>query len=479
MNAPERPFSLTLTRGADQTLSEQLSGQLAERIRSRLLPAGSRLPSVREAARRHGISAHTVVAAYDQLLAQGLVEARQQRGFFVREQRSDPPGSARAPAPRPTGVVPVDAATLIRGMFHLPGQRPAPGLGTLPMEWLDLPILGTALRRAIAGDRLGPLALRYGEPAGDLRLREALSQRLAEFGVAAGPDQIITTVGATQGLDIVSRSLLKPGDAVMVDEPGWAVEFARLAQMGVRVLPVPRLPNGPDLAVMRHWLATDTPRLYVTVSVLHNPTGAMLSLATAHQVLKLAEAHDFLILEDDTYSHLAPAHAPRLASLDGLQRTAYVSGFSKILTPAWRVGYIAAPPRWVDRFIDAKMLNTLSTAALLEQAVAECLEQGQLRRHAQRVVEKLDVARARSVKLALDAGMRFVFEPQGLFGWIDTGEDTDWLAQRMLEDGWLLAPGSLFHAQRRPTTLMRINFASSQDALFWRALRRAIAERRR
>ena len=198
-----------------------------------------------------------------------------------------------------------------------------------------------------------------------------------------------------------------------------------------------------------------------------------LSLAAAHQVLKLAEACDFTIVEDDTYAHLAPAHAPRLAALDGLQRTLYVSGFSKILTPGWRVGYVAAPARHVERIVDAKLLATLTTPGLLEQAVALCLEQGTLRRHAERVRVLLEAARARSVRLALDAGCRFVAPPQGLFGWIDVGVDTDRLAQSMLDDGWLLAPGSLFHARPRPTTMMRINFASTQDARFWRALEEA------
>lgn len=473
MNAAERTFDLplTLTRGGDLTLTEQLSRQLADRIRARWLPAGTRLPSVREASRRYGISAHTVVAAYDHLLAQGLVEARQQRGFFVREQRATVPVDTAPSTKAASPCVPVDAATLIRSMFQSPNQLPAPGLGTLPESWLDLPILSSALRRVISGDRLGPLALRYGEPAGDLRFRKAVSHRLSELGIKAEAGQIITTVGATQALDVVTRTLMQPGDAVMVDEPGWAVEFARLGRLGLRILPVPRGSHGPDLSIMKHWIATQSPKLYITVSVLHNPTSSSLSMADAHQVLKLAEAHNFMVLEDDTYSYLAPNHAPRLSALDGLQRTIYVSGFSKILTPAWRVGYIAAPSAWVDRLTDTKMLGTLSTPALLEQAVADCLEQGTLRRHAQRLNEKVDAARARTVKLAQDAGVKFVHEPQGLFGWVDVGCDTDQLALQMMEQGWLLAPGSLFHAQKKPSTLMRINYASCQDAKFWRALK--------
>jgi DNA-binding transcriptional MocR family regulator len=340
-------------------------------------------------------------------------------------------------------------------------------------------MLQTALRRVLSPSARGgatPSALshvHYGEPAGDGRLRHALAQRLADFGVPATPAQIVTSTGATHALDIISRGLLRPGDAVLVDEPGWSVEFARLTQLGMRLLPVPRGIDGPDLAAMAALAQAHRPPLYVTVSVLHNPTGVSLGLAAAHQVLRLAEAYDFRIVEDDTYGHLAPAHAPRLSALDGLSRTIYVAGFSKILTPSWRVGFLAAPPDLVERLIDVKLLGTLTTPALLEQAMAVCLEQGWLRRHAERVVARLEAARARSVKLALAAGCRFVTPPAGLFGWVDTGVDTERLATDMLDDGWLLAPGTVFHAHRRPSTLMRINFATTQDARFWKAFEAA------
>jgi DNA-binding transcriptional MocR family regulator len=277
-------------------------------------------------------------------------------------------------------------------------------------------------------------------------------------------------VGATHALDLVSRALLEPGDAVLVDEPGWAVEYARLSRLGMRLLPVPRGPDGPDLGVMERLAAAHRPRLYATVSVLHNPTGCTLPPAAAHQVLLLAERHNFRIVEDDTYTHLAPPHAPRLSALDGLRRTIYISGFSKILTPNWRVGFLAAPDDLVERCIDLKLLTTLTTPTLPERALAWCLDHGPLRRHVERVSSRLDVARARSRELAEAAGCRFVTPPQGLFGWIDTGVDTERLAQAMLDDGWLLAPGALFHATPRPTSLMRINFASSQDPAFWKAL---------
>ena len=458
-----------LQRQGAHSLGAQLAQRLAERIQRGALAPGARLPSVREGARLHGVSPSTVVTAYDQLQAQGLVEARRQRGFFVREPQRAPRSGAAAdaqPANAPL-VAPLDATALIRGMFQQGSAPSGPGMGTLPEAWLDHALLDRALRRTLAP---GGEALRYGNPAGDETLRQALARRLGgELGITAQAGQIVTTLGATHALDVVARTLLQPGDAVLVDEPGWAVEFARLTRMGMRLLPVPRGADGPDLAVMAQLLAAHKPRMYVTVSVLHNPTGNTVSLAAAHRILKLAELHDLTIVEDDTYAWLAPPHAPRLAALDGLQRTVYVSGFSKILAPNWRVGFVAAAPALAERLIDTKLLGTLTTPALLERAVAWCLDQGLLRRHADRVVSQLDAARNRVVRLATDAGCRFATPPQGLFGWVDTGVDTEPLAHLMAAAGWLVAPGRLFHATPGASTLMRVNFASAQDARFWQA----------
>lgn len=464
-----------LMKSATQSLTEQLADRYAERIRQRLLAPGARLPSVRECARLHGVSPSTVVAAYDLLLAQGLVQARKQRGFFVREPLA-PRNDARSSPPTSPGAGPINASALIRGMFHRVSDKPQPGMGVFPPDWLETEFMPAAVRRMVGTRALNDASLHYGEPMGDTGLRRVLSQKMAAHSVHAQPEQIITTVGATHALDIVSRTLLRPGDPVLVEEPGWAVEFARLAALGMRVLPVPRGPDGPDLDVMERLAEAHRPKLFVSVSVLHNPTGYSLSPGCAHRVLQLAQRFGFHIVEDDTYSHLAPEHATRLCALDGLQRTIYVGGFAKILAPNWRIGFLAAPPALVEALLDTKLLSTLTTPALLEKALAHCIEHGQLRRHAERIRVRLDAARARSAKLAMSAGCRFVAEPMGLFGWVDTGVDTDALAQRLLDDGHLIAPGALFHAARAPSTLMRINFATTQEAGFWRTYSRRVAQ---
>jgi len=465
-----------LMKATSQTLAEQLAAHFAERIRNYLLAAGARLPSVRQCAEQHQVSPSTVVAAYDQLLAQGLVEARKNRGFFVREMAPAQDASARSAADSgakrsDAGVhPPINAAALMRGMFQGMSGKAQPGTGVFPADWLVNSFMPAAVRR-VASSR-ADFSLQYGEPAGDMGLRQALSKKLVGLNLHAAPEHIITTVGATHALDVVSRTLLRAGDYVMVEEPGWAVEFARLDALGMRILPVPRRADGPDLAVMARYCEAHKPKLFVSVSVFHNPTGYCLTPGSAHRVLTLANTHDFHIVEDDTYAHLAPEHATRLCVLDGLQRTIYASGFSKILAPGWRIGFLAAPPVLVDRLLDTKLVATLSTPALLEKALAWCIDQGQLRRHAERVRARLDQARTRSVKLALAAGCSFAAEPAGLFGWVETGVDTDALAQHLLDEAYMIAPGALFHAQRRPSTLMRINFATAQEPAFWKVFER-------
>ena len=490
-----------LMKTPTQSLTEQLSARFGERIRNRLLAPGARLPSVRQCAQQHGVSPSTVVAAYDQLLAQGLVDARKNRGFFVREMApalvaERVPDDRTADADQSAvgnwstahwfaargagrGAPPVNATALIRGMFHKISDKPQPGMGVFPPEWLESTFMPAAVRKVTTTRALQDFSLQYGEPLGDTGLRRVLSKKLATLNVHAAPENIITTVGATHALDIVSRTLLRPGDPVMVEEPGWAVEFARLSALGMHILPVPRRADGPDLEVMAKYCEVHQPKLYVSVSVFHNPTGYCLTPGSAHRILQLANQHNFHVVEDDTYSHIAPEHATRLTALDGLQRTIYVSGFAKILAPNWRIGFLAAPAALTEQLLDTKLLATLTTPALLEKALALCIEQGQLRRHAERIRTRLDAARARSVKLALGAGCTFAAEPVGLFGWVDTGVDTDALSQRMLDEGYLLAPGALFHAERKPSTLMRINFATTQDAAFWRVFQRVRAEQGR
>jgi DNA-binding transcriptional MocR family regulator len=212
--------SAMLMKTAAHTLTEQLVQRFAERIKSRLLAAGTRLPSVRECARQHSVSPHTVVAAYDQLVAQGLVEARKQRGFFVRDvlvlKSNQPLAGIESAASAIKNIVNqgadlkprMDATALIRGMFYRPMsnlRQPftnmlQPGMGVLPADWMQSDFIGPAVRKVSQGKSLLDVSLRYGEPLGDPSLREALSVKLRDYAIHTSADNIITTPCSKQAM---------------------------------------------------------------------------------------------------------------------------------------------------------------------------------------------------------------------------------------------------------------------------------------
>ena len=479
---PATPFVTLLLRASGESLIDQIVRSVAARIDDKFLRSGARMPSIRQFAATHGVSPFTVVASFDKLVARGYLESRRGAGFFVRERSPLNTGERSAPAqadvrdgaePRPLDVV-----WLIRNMFRqtpLPGM---PGSGVLPAEWLDGAAVANALR-AISRQPARSL-LNYGAPQGFLPLRQQLQQKLAELEIDAPAEQIVTTVGVTQALDLVAREFTRPGDTIFVDDPAWFLMFGAFAAMGARVVGIPRLADGPDIAQLAALAALHKPKLYVINSVLHNPSSTSLSAAKAFQILRLAEEHDFTIVEDDIYCDLHPGSAvqpaTRLAALDQLQRVIYLGGFSKSLAANLRVGFIATSAEWAQRLADRKMLATLTTSDIGERVVYKILSEGLYRKHVDRIRARLDGVRAKSVRQMERIGLTVdMAPPAGMFVWVDTGIDTNALTERAMAEGLLLAPGSLFSPSQLPSTRMRLNVAAMQEPRIWTFLERELA----
>ncbi|WP_026354644.1 aminotransferase-like domain-containing protein [Massilia niastensis] len=465
------PLPLLLTRESGEPLADQIVRSVAARIDERLLRPGARMPSIRQFASIHGVSAFTVVAGYDRLVAQGYLESRRGAGFFVRERSVPEP--QRAPAarevPAPSSL---DVAWLVRSMFRQAPMHLSPGTGVLPPDWLDGPAVANALR-ALSRQNSDSL-LNYGTPQGFLPLRQQLQLKLAESEIDAAPEQLVTTLGVSQALDLVAREFCQPGDTVLVDDPAWFLMFGSFAAMGLNVVGVRRLADGPDIAQLAQLAELHRPRLFVINSVLHNPSSTSVSAAKAFQVLRLAEQHGFTVVEDDIYSDLHPGGATRLAALDGLQRVIYLGGFSKSMAANLRVGYIAASRERAQRLADRKMLATLTTSDIGERVVYKILLEGHYRKHLDRIRTRLDALRPRALRRLEALGMRPVPAPAaGMFVWVDAGRDTNLLAARAMQEDLLLAPGSLFSPNQLPSTFMRVNVAALQDEGVWRFLERA------
>lgn len=463
-------------RGATLSLVEQLVAHVVDLIAHQGLRPGMRLPSVRGMADATGLSRCTVVQAYDKLEAQGLVNPRRGAGFFVCAQPLVPAleSTSDAGVAEPTGAF--DTAFFLRNLFSAASLgRHAPGAGLLPPAWLDLEMVRGAIRSV--GRTVGSSLLSYGSPHGHRPLRQQIATGLQAQGVPVHPDmQLMTVGGVIQGLDLVLRSLLRAGDTVLVEDPGWFPVRGLLEALGLQVIGVPRGHDGPDPEALARLAERHRPRLFIANTAVHNPTGATLSVGVAHQVLRIAERFDFLLAEDDTFADFHPGTPVRLAALDRLQRVLLIGGYAKTLGGGLRVGYIAGQAALIRRLVDAKLLRCPTSPELCEQVVHRILADGQYRRHVDRLRQRLNQARGRCLGALEQLGCAVPQKPHaGIFVWADCGRDTEALARAGAAEGLLLAPGVLFSAQAAPSRMLRVPVSLVEDPAAWAHLARLLA----
>lgn len=454
----------------DTGLTHRLMTQIRVKIEQRRLSAGARLPSIRALAEANGVSKSTVVEAYDRLLAEGLITARRGSGYYVATPA--PPLTVADIGPRLDREI--DPIWVSRQSLETQDYL-KPGCGWLPEDWMPQEELRRALR-ALAR-RPDANLVDYATPAGHAGLRRHLSRRLADKDIDAPPSQIVLMDSATQAIELLCRFLLKPGDTVLVDDPCYFNFLAKLRAHQVNILGVPMTPGGPDVAALADILHAHRPRLYLTNSALHNPTGASLSPLVAHRVLKLAEAHDLTIIEDDIYSDFELEPGPRLAAFDGFERVVYIGGFSKTLSASLRPGFIAARADWIEPLTDLKIATVFSSQDFVADVAHQVLSGGGYRRHVETLRQKLAAQRAPTAERLADLGLKPWLTPQaGMFLWCELPEglDASVLARRALEERLVLAPGNAFSVGQRAARFLRFNIAQSQDARLYGFLRKYV-----
>jgi DNA-binding transcriptional MocR family regulator len=469
---PAMDFSPLRDRAHAPTLVQQLIDAVVRAIETQVLGPGMSLPSVREFARAHDVSTFTVASAYARLVSQGWLLARPGSGYRVASRTSAAP--AAAPAPRPWEPPTPGAEWLLSDVFADHSIPVKSGCGWLPGEWLNEAGLHLGLRHVarVPGGRIAG----YGHPYGYAPLRDGIASHAALLGMPVETGQVLLTQGVTHGLDIAMRTLLRPGDAVIVEQPCYANLLALIRLAGLRAVAVPRTTEGLDIAQLEQAAQAHRPRAMIINTVLQNPTGTSLTMANAYQVLRIAEQQDCWIIEDDISRELAPGVAPVLAALDGLRRVVYLSGYSKVISPSVRVGYAIGHPDVVRDMARTKMAVGLTSPEIMERVVHEALHEGRYRAHVAALRERLALAHANVAQRLAQNDMPVYAEPRaGLFLWarlppggMETGANA--LAERALRDGIWLAPGSYFDAAQRDLPWIRLNVAYSDDASLWRFL---------
>lgn len=450
------------------TRVDAVMSAVRQRITARTLARGEKLPSIRATASAMNVSVSTVVEAYERLVADGTILSRPGSGFYVSAHNV--PLSLAAIGPQLDRAI--DPLWVARQSLEAGETVMRPGCGWLPDSWLPQDALRGAIRKLA---RAGDAALaEYGTPLGLPPLRQLLARRLGDRGIDAPPEQILLTESGTHAIDLLCRFLIEPGDTVLVDDPCYFNFHALLRAHRARIVGVPYTPAGPDIDAFARMLAESRPRIYITNSGLHNPTGATLSPVIAHHVLKLAEAADLTIVEDDIFADFEHEAAPRLAAFDGLNRVVHISSFSKTLSASIRCGFIAAKPEWIEALIDLKIATSFGGGRLNAEVVLSVLRDGSYRKHLERLRQRL-------AKAMVDAGRRLNVlgitpwvEPRaGMFLWCKLPDNIDagTLAKAGLAEGIVLAPGNAFSVSQSAQSFMRFNVSQSQDRKLFDFLR--------
>jgi DNA-binding transcriptional MocR family regulator len=460
----------TVSEGSG-TLVESVMAAIRHRIAARSLTPGTRLPSIRAFAKLMRVSKSTVVEAYERLAAEGMIRSRPGSGFYAAGPLA--PLSLAEIGPRLDRTV--DPLWVSRQSLEAGDGVFKPGCGWLPASWMPEAGLRRALRAMARG---GDVALTdYGTPLGLPPLRHLLARRMAEHGIEASPDQIMLTESGTQAIDLLCRFLLESGDTVLVDDPCYFNFHALLRAHRAKVVGVPYPPSGPDIELFAQALAEHRPRLYITNSALHNPTGAILSPVVAHRLLKLADRSDLTIIEDDIFADFEHTPAPRLAAFDGLGRVVHIGSFSKTLSASVRCGFIAAPRDWMDRLTDLKIATSFGGGRLASELVLALLKDGSYRKH-------MDLLRTRLSRAMVETNTRlkaigitpWIDQPAGMFLWcrLPEGVDAAEIARRALSANVVLAPGNAFSLSQTANRFLRFNVAQSSDERIFRTLEEAM-----
>jgi GntR family transcriptional regulator/MocR family aminotransferase len=381
-------YDWRLDRGSAVPVFRQIYMQVRGAVLSRVLMPGARLPATRKLAIRLGAARASVVAAYDQLLAEGYIVGRVGSGTYVSTELPEAPASAlprraRRAGPAPAPPAPAQALAEFAPSTAQADERPF-NTGRTLIDARTAEIWRKLTHRAVR--ELAPEHLGYADPRGAPALRKALAEYLqAARGVRCSAEQIVVTAGTQQATDIATRVLLAPGDTVWVEDPGYFLTHRQLTLARAVLQPVPV--DGEGLDVDRGIGAAPRARAVFVTPSHQFPTGVVLSMARRLALLDWARRADAFIVEDDYASEFRYSGRP-LAALQGLDagdRVIYVGTFNKALFPGLRIGYAVVPPALLPGFVAARYLIDRQPPSLSQAVVAEFMRQGHLTAHIRRM----------------------------------------------------------------------------------------------
>lgn len=451
---------------AEPVLYEGLAVRVQQQIQQGLFQPGERLPSVRKLAERESVSVSTVLAAYERLERQRLIEARPKSGYFVlhqaREQLSEP--SVCCPPARP---VPAHISPLMMDLIDVRGRGRLNFSTAMPAQ--DTAIARTLRRTFTRLSREGQYLHdgSYGTLDGTESLRKQIALRALDAGLTVSADDIVVTVGCQNAISLALKVATQPGDVVAVESPCYLGFLQMIEAAGLKAIEIPSHPaDGMSLEALQLALEQWPIKTLISVPSFSNPLGSCMPAENRRALVDLLEKYDLTMIEDDIYGEMSfcPGQRPTaVKAFDRQGRVMLCSSLSKSIDPQLRVGWIM-PGRLYSEVLHQKYITTMSLPELPQLAAAELMAGGQYDRHLRHCRELYCSRLATLTDLVAEhfPPETRASRPQGGIGlWLELPRhvDTTRLYYRAREHGFAFSPGELFAMDDRYRHCLRLIFS--------------------
>jgi DNA-binding transcriptional MocR family regulator len=446
---------------SSQRLYERVASRIAAAVESGALRSGDRIPSVRELSRRDGVSVATVLHAYAQLEASGLLVARSQSGYYVRGRPAVPEPAVTTPPQRSSAV---SVSSLVARVYLACHAAGPVGFGAAYTPFSLLPTRRLANLLAAAARTAEHHGAEYDQPPGHLPLRRQIARRSVDWGCALSPDELLVTNGATEALNLCLLAVARPGDVVAVESPAFFGILQILEAHGMRAMEIPCDPReGLRLDALETALGRQRIAAVVAIPSFSNPLGSCMSDANKEKLVGLLARKNVPLIEDDIFGdlHFGPTR-PRVAkSFDRRGLVLLCGSFSKTLAQGFRIGWVAGG-RYQEQLQLLKFSQSVTTATLPQRAIAAFLEGGGYDRHLRILRRKLAESMHRvaaAVGEHFPRGTRMSQPRGGMVLWVELprGVSAIELHRKALGEGIAVTPGPVFSARQQLEGFIRLS----------------------
>lgn len=412
---------------------------LKHQIKSNLYKINEKIPSIRKLCKQYSVSKNTIIQALERLVDEGLLYSKPASGFFVMQQKQLPHFKQTK-----IEMQNIDEFWLMRRQLETFNAVINVSDGFPDSTWFELLPLNRLLQKSL--HEHSPKLLRYGSKYGFENLREILCIRLSQYNIKVLPDNILLTNGVNDAIDLIIRYFVDANTTVLVDSPIYYPLLKKLQLTQCNIVEIPRMIDGPDCQILEEMLLAHKPKLFFTQSILHNPTGTDISIENIKIVNQLCHQYHCLLIENDIFAEYTETKY-RLCSHCDFSNHLYIGGFSKIISPSIRVGFIVGDYYLVDKLADFKAILHVNSSEYAERFISTIIQDKSYFQHIEFFRKRLKESNTQaSENIKKLGGEIFNESSHSLYYWtyfrnLNFTKNT---INHLIENRFIFAPGYIF-----------------------------------